>query len=77
MEQQLKTRKGTCLRCGACCRFAVKCPFLKRLDTGLSVCKIYKNIPLNCSNFPIDEEDLKERDLLMPDKPCGFYFEKP
>jgi hypothetical protein len=28
-----------------------------------------------CSLFPLDEKDLRERDIVMPGTKCGFYFD--
>ena len=27
-----------------------------------------------CGLFPLDEKDLRERNFVMPEKKCGFYF---
>lgn len=66
-------RKGSCLRCGACCHLSL-CPWRKEID-GLPGCRIYAHRSGNCWVFPIDKQDLADRDLLLPDRPCGFYFE--
>ena len=29
---------------------------------------------MNCRLFPIDERDLRDRDLVAPGAPCGFHF---
>jgi hypothetical protein len=29
---------------------------------------------MNCRVFPIDERDLADRDLVLPDRECGFSF---
>jgi hypothetical protein len=70
-------RRGECKRCGACCRMGSKCLHLKYDDEGLSLCAKYdKTRPPNCRNFPINEKDLSERDQVLPDRPCGFWFEE-
>jgi Fe-S-cluster containining protein len=37
-------------------------------------CTIHEYKPSNCSLFPIDERDLRDRDIIAPDSPCGFSF---
>jgi uncharacterized protein (TIRG00374 family) len=77
VRKQHALRKGECLRCGACCRMGIRCPDLSFDDKGTSLCKRYqRRRPPNCRNFPIDERDLADRDLVSPDKPCGFTFEQ-
>jgi Fe-S-cluster containining protein len=49
------------------------CPALHRFSR-LPVCRIYSSRPANCTTFPIDERDLKDRDLVNPREPCGFSF---
>ncbi len=49
------------------------CAFLKK-DGFVGACGVYPVRPEVCSLFPIDERDLRDRDLVMPDHPCGFYF---
>lgn len=75
--QQLTRRQGECRRCGACCCLVARhCSFLQtdREGTGTG-CRLYKYYRLpNCSYFPIDERDLKERDLIAPDTPCGYFW---
>lgn len=73
VERQVRhERMGECLRCGACCKLMFDCFFCTRgLPTG---CKIYNVRPVACRFYPIDERDLAERDLLLPNIPCGFYF---
>jgi len=67
-------REGECVRCGACCNLAHPCRFLGFQDGGLTFCKIHKRRATNCRVFPIDERDLRDRDLLLPDVPCGYSF---
>ena len=73
VEQSIKERRlGECLRCGACCKLMFDCFFCTRgLPTG---CKIYEVRPMSCRFFPIDERDLEDRNLVLPNVPCGFYF---
>ncbi|MFH0911653.1 MAG: hypothetical protein V1918_09150 [Planctomycetota bacterium] len=74
VKQQLKRRRGHCLRCGACCRLLFKCPLLKEHPDGTTSCRIHRRRPGNCRVFPLDERDLRERDELMPLLPCGYFF---
>lgn len=70
-----KRRRGMCRHCGACCKLAHKCLHLKTRPDGTSYCAIYKVRPPNCRAFPIDPIDLRERDIINPDIPCGYWFE--
>lgn len=70
-------RKGACARCGACCRLAMsRCFALSHQADGSSHCAIYNKVRMpNCIQFPIDERDIAERNLIMPaDVPCGYFF---
>jgi hypothetical protein len=74
VQQQLAKRQGECRRCGACCQMGIRCWKLSYGD-GQSHCQSYNGRrSLNCRNFPIDERDLDERDLVAPDTPCGYHF---
>jgi hypothetical protein len=71
--EKLDRRRGACSRCGACCKILFDCPAYDDSD-GSPKCLIYNDRPGVCGLFPLDEKDLKDRDIVMPDKPCGFYF---
>ena len=73
IRKSLERRRGQCGRSGACCRLMYTCAFFQVKDQA-GGCGIYKLRPRVCRNFPIDERDLADRDLLMPDHPCGFSF---
>ena len=75
IKQQLARRKGNCLRCGVCCRLGYSCPSLGSEKEG-STCKTYTIRPTNCRIFPIDNADLRERNLVASETTCGFYFEE-
>lgn len=75
IKQQLATRKGNCLRCGVCCRLGYNCPSLGIKKEG-STCKTYTIRSTNCRIFPINNADLRERNLVSPETTCGFYFEE-
>lgn len=71
--EKLDRRRGACTRCGACCKILFKCPAYDDAD-GVPKCLIYKDRPGVCGLFPLDEKDLRDRDFVMPDKKCGFFF---
>ncbi|MDR0867476.1 MAG: hypothetical protein LBP75_03245 [Planctomycetota bacterium] len=75
LPRQLARRQGECRRCGACCRLLFKCPFLQIQADGATHCRIHRRKPGNCQIFPINEKDLRDRDLYAPESKCGFYFE--
>ncbi|MCD6384469.1 hypothetical protein J7M23_01705 [Candidatus Sumerlaeota bacterium] len=74
VNQQRARRLGECQRCSACCRFVFRCPFLVPDDKNGWRCSIHSRRPRVCADFPIDERDIRERNLIMPDTPCGFRF---
>jgi len=77
VRASLERRRGECGRCGACCQMGVACRHLS-YNGRLSECRRYdKYRSANCRNFPIDERDLAERDLVAPGSPCGFHFRPP
>ncbi|MBM3335732.1 hypothetical protein FJY63_13825 [Candidatus Sumerlaeota bacterium] len=45
-----------------------------RIEDGVATCTVHKFRPPNCRVFPIDPRDLADRDLVAPDRPCGFSF---
>ncbi len=73
VEEKLERRRGACNRCGACCKLLFQCPAYDESD-GQPKCLIYNDRPGVCGLFPLDEQDLRERDIVMPDKKCGFFF---
>jgi len=74
--EKLERRRGACTRCGACCKILFKCPAYDDAD-GNPKCLIYNDRPGVCGLFPLDEKDLRDRDIVMPDRKCGFYFAPP
>ena len=74
VARRLAIRKGECQRCGACCRLLIRCPYVKECQ-GEAQCRIYGKRPINCRIFPLNRRHLAERDLLLPEQPCGYYFE--
>lgn len=76
VKMKYQQRHGQCLRCGACCHMGLRCPSLIYQDDGTSLCARYgKWRSMNCKNFPIDERDIADRDIVQPNKPCGFSFD--
>ena len=72
--EKLDRRRGACTRCGACCKILFQCPAYDDAD-GNPKCLIYNDRPGVCSLFPLDEKDLRDRDIVMSGKKCGFYFD--
>ena len=76
VRESLARRQGECHRCGACCQMGNRCRFLDYVD-GLAICKVYdKRLSPNCRQFPMSEHDLAERDVILPETPCGWTFAK-
>lgn len=73
VRQQAERRAGECRRCGACCQLGLYC-WLLRNHQPVTECKRHTVRPMNCRLFPIDDRDLRDRDLVAPDTPCGFHF---
>ncbi len=68
-------RRGHCVRCGACCQLGIVCPALDADAAGLAIClKYQKKRDPNCRIFPITQSDLRDRDLILPGTPCGYWF---
>ena len=70
-------RQGKCLRCGACCKLAFKeCPYLRIETDETTFCIKHELFRMpNCIIFPIDNNDIKDRNKISK-KPCGYYFEE-
>jgi Fe-S-cluster containining protein len=64
-------RIGECKRCGACCMFLFKCPFLKFENHGSnkSMCTIHGLRPPQCRKYPRTEWEKAH-------EPCGYDFVK-
>lgn len=73
VRESLARRVGDCNRTGACCRLMFTCPLLDQRSEPVR-CSIHEIKPKVCRLFPIDERDLRDRDIIAPDKPCGFSF---
>ncbi len=73
VRQSHARRHGECRRCGRCCFMLFRCPFY-HLEDGLPACRIHKTKPRLCRIFPVDERDLRDRDLVANNIPCGYFF---
>ncbi len=74
VSKSLSRRRGSCRRCGACCRLVWRCRFFHH-NHGLPACKLYGRFRFpNCIHFPIDHRDIADRDLLSPYTTCGFWW---
>ena len=62
-------RHGTCVNCGACCKLAFVCPFLRTKKDGSSCCGIYSVRPPNCRKYPRAKSEHITRNS------CGFSFD--
>ena len=76
VRRSLARRVGDCNRTGACCRLMYTCPLLDARAEPVR-CTINEIKPKVCRLFPIDERDLRDRDIIAPDAPCGFSFIPP
>ncbi|MFH1230805.1 MAG: hypothetical protein V1709_04840 [Planctomycetota bacterium] len=72
-RKYLARRHGECYRCGACCELMFHCPALVRENGSIS-CKFYDLRSQVCKTFPLNERDIKDRDLVNPIQKCGFSF---
>lgn len=73
VRASLARRVGGCNRSGACCHLMFTCPLLDQRTAPVR-CSIHEVKPRVCNLFPIDERDLRDRDIIAPDTPCGFSF---
>ena len=64
---------GGCVSCGASCNLLFKCP---HWDDSSRLCSVYEDRPNICRFFPITPADIQDRNLVLPDKECGFKFSK-
>jgi hypothetical protein len=74
VREMLERRRGECARCGACCKLLFRCPSYDDSD-GSPRCLTYNDRPGACGLFPLNEEDLRDRNIVMPGRKCGYYFE--
>ncbi|MHC4661568.1 MAG: hypothetical protein ACYS8W_07755, partial [Planctomycetota bacterium] len=74
IRKSLERRNGECRRCGACCKLAYVCPFLGRDNDHGTKCVNHVARDVNCVIFPIDEKDIRDRNLINPGGLCGYSF---
>ncbi len=65
---------GGCVSCGASCNLLFRCP---HWDAKTHLCTVYENRPNICRVFPITPADIRDRNIVLKDKPCGFSFKSP
>jgi putative zinc- or iron-chelating protein len=73
VRESLARRLGQCDRTGACCHLMFTCPLLDQKPQPVR-CTIHEIKPKVCRLFPIDERDLRDRDIVSPGTRCGFSF---
>jgi hypothetical protein len=73
IERSHARRRGECVRCGACCKLMFRCPWLDEAS-GLPMCVRHETRPMNCRVYPIDEADIADRDVIAPERKCGYSF---
>lgn len=66
--------EGGCTSCGASCNLLFRCP---HWDASTHLCTVYEDRPNVCRLFPITPADLRDRNLVLRDKPCGFKVAVP
>jgi Fe-S-cluster containining protein len=64
-----RTRRGRCLRCGACCKLPNICPWLAYDAEGKAICKIYSLRSLNCRKYP------RTKSEHLTTSTCGMHFD--
>jgi hypothetical protein len=64
--------QGGCQNCGASCNLLFSCP---HWNAQSRLCTIYDSRPGVCRMFPITPADLRDRDLVLEHRSCGFRFE--
>jgi Fe-S-cluster containining protein len=64
-----KSRRGQCIRCGACCKLPNVCPWLRFDAQGKALCIIYLVRPLNCRKYPRTESEH------ITTSSCGLHFD--
>lgn len=63
-----ENRRGSCNRCGECCKLPYPCPFLRFDAEGLSRCAVYLVRPPSCRKYPRTESEN------ITAATCGFHF---
>ena len=63
--------QGSCRSCGASCKLLFQCPHWDDLS---KLCTVYDDRPAVCRLYPITPADIRDRDLVLAKRPCGFQF---
>ncbi len=63
--------QGGCTSCGASCKLLFQCP---HWDETSHLCSVYEDRPDVCRQFPVTPTDIRDRNLVRKDVPCGFTF---
>lgn len=66
--------EGGCVSCGASCNLMFQCP---HWDPATRLCQVYEDRPNICRLFPITPADIRDRNLVKPEVPCGFTVLAP
>ena len=66
--------EGGCTSCGASCNLLFRCP---HWDSSTHLCTVYEHRPNICKLFPITPADIRDRNIVLKDKPCGYTFKSP
>jgi hypothetical protein len=65
---------GGCTSCGASCNLLFRCP---HWDAKTHLCTVYEDRPNICKVFPITPADIRDRNITLKTKPCGFTSKLP
>ena len=60
---------GGCTSCGASCNLLFRCP---HWNAQTHLCSVYEDRPNICKLFPITPADIRDRNLVLKDVPCGY-----
>ena len=64
---------GGCKSCGASCKLLFQCPYW---NEQTHMCNVYEDRPNVCRLFPLTPSDIRDRNLVLLETPCGFLFQK-
>ncbi len=60
---------GGCTSCGASCNLMFRCP---HWDSNTRLCTVYEDRPKICKTFPMTPADIRDRNMVLKNVPCGF-----
>ncbi|MBI4712011.1 MAG: hypothetical protein HY762_01690, partial [Planctomycetes bacterium] len=49
-------------------------PVYSEQSEPVACCWVYDQRSTVCRTFPLEEKDLKDRDFVIPDRKCGYFF---